>query len=298
MKGNMTQSSTKTIAVIGATGAQGGGVVRAIQERGAFNVRALSRSPESHAGLADEVVYADLTSPETLEAALADVYGVFTNTNSFGSADTDEVAQGTSAAMAAKAAGVQHYVWSTLPDVETISGGKYVVPHFTNKSRVNKVVSNARFPSHTFVEPPFYFQNLTSPMYQKVAGLDGTPSWTLPAGASAGGMHMGDISEFGNLVAGAFENTEIAGDGNYLSMAGDLLSWDDIIWTLRSQGHNIGYVEASDDPYFLRDMFSYMETYSYFGPEAVTKIADGNTVTTKPFTNFETWASKNMPVSE
>ena len=109
---------------------------------------------------------------------------------------------------------------------------------------------------------------------------------------------MGDIEEFGNLVAGAFENPDKVGDGTYLSLAGDLLSWDDITVTLRSQGHNIGYVEATEDPYFIRDMFSYMATYTYFGPDAETKIADANAVTTKPFTNFATWAGKNMPTSE
>jgi len=290
----MNQESTRTIAVIGATGAQGGGVVRALQDRGTFKVRALSRSPEAYDGLADEVVYADLTKPETLEPALSGAYGVFTNTNSFASSDTDEVAQGTSAVLAAKAAGVQHYVWSTLPNVEKISSGQFVVPHFTNKARVNQVVSEAGFPYYTFVEPPFYFQNLISPMYQKIPGPDGTPSWTMPASPSAGGMHMGDIDEFGNLVAGAFEQPEQVGNGQYLSMAGDLLSWDEIITTLQSQGHNIGYVEATEDPYFVRDMFSYMAKHTYFGPDSATKIADAIAVTTKPFTNFETWASTNM----
>lgn len=292
----MNQESTKTIAVIGATGAQGGGVVRALQDRARFKVRALSRNPEAHDDLADEVVYADLTKPETLEPALSGAYAVFTNTNSFASPDTDEIAQGTSAVRAAKAVGVQHYVWSTLPNVEKISGGQFVVPHFTNKATVNKVVSDAGFAFHTFVEPPFYFQNLISPMYPKMPGPDGTPSWMMPANASGGGMHMGDIEEFGNLVTGVFENPEQA-NGKYLSLAGELLSWDDITSTLRSQGHNIGFVEATEDPYFIRDMFSYMETYTYFGPDAVTKIADADAVTTKPFTNFETWAAENMAPS-
>jgi uncharacterized protein YbjT (DUF2867 family) len=294
----MFNKSATTIAVIGATGAQGGGVVRALQERGVFEVRALSRNPESYTGPADEVVYADLTQPETLETALGGVHGVFTNTNSFGGPDTDEVAQGTAAVEAAATAGVQHYIWSTLPNVDTISGGRFTVPHFTNKARVNKIVTSAQFPSHTFVEPPFYFQNLISPMYQKIPGPDGAPSWTVPANASARGMHMGDISELGDLVAGAFENPEKTGNGQYLSLAGDLLSWDDIIANLRSQGHNIGYVETTDDPYFVRDMFSYMETYTYFGPDAATKIALANDVTTKPFTDFETWAARNMDPSQ
>ena len=283
--------------MIGATGAQGGGVVRALQGRGLYKVRALSRNPEAHDGLADEVVYADLTKPETLETALSGAYGVFVNTNSFAGPDTDEIAQGTASVLAASAAGVQHYVWSTLPNVEKISGGQFVVPHFTNKARVNRVVSEAGFPFHTFVEPPFYFQNLISPMYQKISGPDGTPSWTIPANPSAGGMHMGDIDEFGNLVAGVFEQREEVGNGSYLSMSGDLVSWDEITATLQSQGHSIGYIESTEDPYFMRDMFSYMAKYTYFGPDAGTKIAGARAVTTEPFTNFETWASENMATS-
>ena len=108
---------------------------------------------------------------------------------------------------------------------------------------------------------------------------------------------MGDIDEFGNLVAGVFEQREEVGNGSYLSMSGDLVSWDEITATLQSQGHSIGYIESTEDPYFMRDMFSYMAKYTYFGPDAGTKIAGAMAVTTEPFTNFETWASENMATS-
>ena len=62
-------------------------------------------------GLADEVAVADLDQPETLGVALEGAYGVFANTNSFAGGDTDEVTQGTAAVEAAKAAGVEHYIW-------------------------------------------------------------------------------------------------------------------------------------------------------------------------------------------
>lgn len=93
----MTPEHKRVIAVLGATGAQGGRVVRAIQEQGDFRVRALTRNPENAAGLADEVVAADLTQPETLTAAFAGAYGVFANTNSFAGSDVDEIARGTAA---------------------------------------------------------------------------------------------------------------------------------------------------------------------------------------------------------
>ena len=73
----------RTIAVLGATGAQGQGVVRALREQGTFRVRALTRSPERAVDLAHEVAMADLTRPETLADAFDGAYGVFANTNSF-----------------------------------------------------------------------------------------------------------------------------------------------------------------------------------------------------------------------
>src|SRR2546426_1158015 len=123
MKGRtkMVSNDKKLIAVIGATGQQGGGVVRALQARGQFKVRALTRNPDKHRELAEEVVEADLGKPETLKAAFAGAHGVFLVTN-FLEAGTDELEQATAAIRAAKDAGVKHFIWSTLPNVEAISG--------------------------------------------------------------------------------------------------------------------------------------------------------------------------------
>jgi uncharacterized protein YbjT (DUF2867 family) len=259
-------------------------------------VSALTRNPDRARGLADEVVAADLTRPETLGPALEGVYGVFANTNSFGGPDTDEVAQGMAAVEAAKTAGVEHYIWSTLPNVASISDGKFNVPHFSNKAKVNDAVSSAGFKWFTFVEPPFYFQNLNTPMYPKNPGPSGTPTWSVPMQSDARGIHMGDITELGNLVAGAFEHPDTVGNGQHLSLSGDLLSWDDIVATLVSQGHALAYSQATEDPWGIRDMFAYFEAETYFGPDADEKIANARAVTTKPFTDFATWAKTNMPV--
>ena len=116
----MSSNDRKLIAVIGATGHQGGAVVRALQSGGQFRVRALTRNPEKHRELAEEVVEADLDRPETLKAAFEGAYGVFLVTN-FWEAGTDERKQATAAVRAAKNAAVKHFIWSTLPDVEAIS---------------------------------------------------------------------------------------------------------------------------------------------------------------------------------
>src|SRR5713226_2720589 len=129
----MERTNKKLIAVAGATGQQGGAVVRALQADKQFKVRALTRNPAKHRELADEVIQADLTSPETLRAAFEGAHGVFLVTNLCEEC-TDEVEQATAAVRAAKDAGVKHFVWSTLPDVDAISGGKFHVPYFTDKA--------------------------------------------------------------------------------------------------------------------------------------------------------------------
>ena len=174
----MEHKEKKLIAVIGATGQQGGGVVRALQASSQFKVRALTRNPAKHRELADEVVEADLNRPETLKAAFEGAHGVFLVTN-FWEEGTDEFKQATAAVRAAKDAGVKHFVWSTLPDVEAISGGKFHVPHFTGKAKIDRIVKEAGFAHHTFVIAPFYYQNLVGVLApQKQA--DGSVGWALP----------------------------------------------------------------------------------------------------------------------
>ena len=155
----MSSHSKKLIAVIGATGQQGGAVVRALQAQGQFNVRALTRNPGEHRGLGDEVVEGDLDRPETLEAAFEGVHGVFLVTN-FWEQGTDELKQATAAVQAAKAAGVKHFVWSTLPDVETISGGTFHVPHFTGKAKVDRIVKEAATPHREAMEEAGFREGL------------------------------------------------------------------------------------------------------------------------------------------
>src|SRR5438445_12328808 len=231
----MLSNSKKLIAVIGATGHQGGAVVRALQVGGQFKVRALTRNPDKHRDLADEVVEADLNRPETLAAAFKGAYGVFLVTMS-SLEGTDERKQGAAAVQAAKDAGVKHVVWSTLPDVEAISGGKLHVPHFTSKAKVDRIVKDAGFANHTFVVAPFFYQNLVGSLVpQKQA--DGSLGWALPLDPGVRCIHMGDIRELGNIVAGAFSQPDRAGHGEWLPLVGDFMSFNEIVGTLNRQGH-------------------------------------------------------------
>src|SRR4029077_2372015 len=220
-------NTKKLIAVVGATGQQGGAVVRALRASGHFKVRALTRNPDKHPQLADEVVATDLNRPETFKTAFAGAHGVFLVTNAW-EAGRDESRQALAAVHEAKDAGVQHFIWSMRPDVETMRRRTIEVPHFTDKANVERVVREGGFAYHTFVIAPFYYQNLLSAMTpQKQA--DGTAGWALPLDPEKRVIHMGDIAEIGRIVVGAFAQPELAGHGEHLPLVGDFLSFNEII---------------------------------------------------------------------
>jgi uncharacterized protein YbjT (DUF2867 family) len=289
------------IAVIGASGSQGGSVVRALVDRGAFRVRALTRHPDAYRGPADEVVAADLNRPETLDLAFAGAHGVFAVSN-FWEPGSDEIGQGRNAVESAKRAGVSHFVWSTLPDVETISGGKYEVAHFTSKAKVDILVRDAGFATHTFVEAPFYFENLIMNMPPSPLP-DGRVGWALPLPAEARVIHAGSIQDLGGVVAGAFENPALVGDGAYLSSAASLMSFGDIVDTLNAQGHAVAAVQVPAEVFAtffpgaeeMAQMMGYWEDYTYLGAGGDEAIALARRVSTTSSTDFADWATRNMP---
>jgi len=297
-----TNITKKLIAVIGATGQQGGGVVRALQASGRFKVRALSRNPGKHRELADEVALADLNRPETLKSAFEGAHGVFLVTNPR-EQGADERKQATAAVHVAKDAGVEHLVWSTLPNVEAISGGRFDVPHFTGKAKVDPIVKAAGFASHTFVIPPFYYQNLVGALApQKQA--DGLLGWAVPLDPEVRCIHMGDITELGNLVAGAFAQPDEAGHGEYLPLVGDFMSFNEIVEALNRQGHRFSFKQVPKEFFATRfpgaaeiaEMFSYFQDHTYLGSDSSDRIALASKIAGTQPTKFSTWARRNFPV--
>src|SRR6266568_4246600 len=292
---DMSSSGKKLIAVIGATGQQGGAVVRALRAQGQFKVRALTRHPAKHRGLGDELVEADLDRPETLKAAFEGAHGVFLVTN-FWEQGTDELKQATAAVQAAKAAGVKHFVWSTLPDVETISGGKLHVPHFTGKSRIDRIVKDAGFAHHTFVIAPFYYQNLVSLMAPQKQE-DGTLGWAIPIDPTVRGIHMGDITELGAIVAGAFAHPDQAGNGEYLPLVGDFMTFNEIVDTLNRQGHDFSFKRVPKEVFAasfpgaaeIAATFAWFEAHTYLGSDSRDRIALASKIAGRQPTKFSTW---------
>jgi uncharacterized protein YbjT (DUF2867 family) len=187
----------KVIAVVGATGAQGGGLARAIlaDRGGPFAARALTRHPESDkakalAAAGAEVVAADLDDPKSVERAFAGAYGAFCLTNFWEHFSPEkEFTQAQHMARAAKAAGVQHVIWSTLEDtrrwVPLSDGrmptlqGKYKVPHFDAKGEADELFRREGVPT-TFLLTAFYWENFIYFGSGPQPGPDGQLALTFP----------------------------------------------------------------------------------------------------------------------
>ncbi|MBI4625312.1 MAG: NmrA family NAD(P)-binding protein [Verrucomicrobia bacterium] len=192
-------NTKKIIAVAGATGAQGGGLVRAIlnDPSGAFAARALTRdvnSPKATAlaALGAEVVAADIDDVASLERAFAGAHGAYCVTFFWAHFSPEkELAEAAAMALAAKRAGLQHVIWSTLEDTRPFIPlsdtrmptlmGKYKVPHFDAKGEANALFTAAGVPV-TFLLTSFYWENFIYFGMGPKPGPDGTLAITLPIG--------------------------------------------------------------------------------------------------------------------
>src|SRR5437763_169917 len=181
----MANLNKKIIAVFGATGLQGGGVVRALRANGQFKVRAVTRNPDKHRDLADDVVAGDLD-----------------------------------------------------PAVRAI--------------------------------------------------------------------HMGDISELGHIVAGAFAHPDQVGNGAHLPLVGDFVSFNEIVVTLNRQGHKFSFKQVPAELFAsafpgaaeIANMLAYFQAHSYLGSDSREQIALANTIMGRQPTRFSSWAKANFPVHQ
>jgi uncharacterized protein YbjT (DUF2867 family) len=213
----------KIIAITGATGAQGGGVVRAIiaDKSGEFAARAITRNADSDkaralAKLGVEVVVADLDDTASLTKAFAGAHGAFCVTNFWEHFSAEkELAQAKSLAQAAKAAGVAHAIWSTLEDTRLrvpLSDARmptlkdrYKVPHFDAKGEANHFFVDAGVPT-TMLQTSFYWDNLVGFGMGPKKGEDGKLTFVLPmADKKLPGIAAEDIGKcaFGVFKRGA-----------------------------------------------------------------------------------------------
>ncbi len=254
----------KIIAVVGATGAQGGGLVRAIlaDPNGGFSARAITRNASSEKAQAlaragAEVVAANIDDQAGLAAALKGAYGAYFVTFFWEHFSPEkEQAEIRSMAAAAKAAGLKHVIWSTLEDsrqwiplsdnrMPTLMG-KYKVPHFDAKGESNKFFTELGVPT-TFLYTSFYWDNLIGFGMGPKKGPDGKLAFTLPMGdKKLPGMAAEDI---GRCAYGIFgKGSEYIGKS--VGIAGEHLTGKQMADALsQALGPDVHYNAVTPDMY-------------------------------------------------
>ncbi len=278
-------NTDKLIAVAGATGQQGGATTRHLLERG-FRVRALTRDPNSASSLklqaaGAEVVAADLANPETLRAALDGVYGVFSVQN-FWLPDVGfegEIAQGKNLADAAKAAGVQHFVYTSVGGAERNAG----VSHFDSKRIIEQHIEALGLPA-TILRPVAFMGQ-----YERDAIVSGRlPTWGIAPDRK---LQIVAVDDIGTFAAIAFERPDEF-IGQAIELAGDDLTEDEVAAVLgRVTGRTVtvdrSQPEGAPEPDAeMVAMITWFNEHGYQADiDALRKIHPG-------LKNFETWAAE------
>jgi uncharacterized protein YbjT (DUF2867 family) len=254
----------KLIAILGATGAQGGGLARAIlsDPGGEFAVRALTRDPTTPAArelasLGAEVVRADVADPASLRSAFRGVHGAFCVTFFWAHLSPErELAEARAMAEAARDAGVRHAIWSTLEDTRrwvplsdprmpTLQG-KYKVPHFDAKGEADQFFAAAGVPT-TYLLTSFYWDNFIHFGMGPKRAADGQLTLTLPMGnAKLPGIAAEDI---GRCAFGVFRK---GGDlvGKHVGIAGEHLTGFEMAAAMsRALGQPVRFQDVSPEVY-------------------------------------------------
>lgn len=254
----------KTIAVVGATGAQGGGLVRAIlADPGAgFTARAITRKPDSDkaralAAQGVEVVTADADDEASLTRAFTGAYGAYCVTNFWEHFSPEkELSQARNMAAAAKAAGLRHVIWSTLEDTRKLVPlsddrmptlmGHYKVAHYDAKGEADQLFRDAGVPT-TFLATSFYWDNFIYFGVGPKPGPDGVLAITFPLDdAKLPGIAAEDI---GKCAFGIFKRGQEF-IGRTVGIAGGHLSGAEMARAMsRALGREVKYNAITPDAY-------------------------------------------------
>jgi uncharacterized protein YbjT (DUF2867 family) len=227
--------------VTGATGKQGGAVARSLLDRG-FRIRALTRNPQKPAAqalaqLGAEIVQGDMVDRSAMDRVLKDAYGVFSMQNFYETGPEGEVKQGKTLADAAKAAGIQHFVYSSV-------GSSYretQIPHFESKWQIEKHVREVGLP-YTILRPVFFMHNWEMMREQILTG--GTLAQPLDPDKPLQQVAAEDLGAFAAL---AFERPEEWLERE-VDLAGDEQTMTEIAGTFSQvSGREIHYSQAPWD---------------------------------------------------
>jgi uncharacterized protein YbjT (DUF2867 family) len=216
------------ILITGATGNQGGAIALQLLSAG-YQVRAMTRDPQGEKArfLAEkgaQVVQGDLDDPASLERALDGAWGAYAVQNTWEAGVVREEEQGKRFAEIAYAAGIRHFVYSSVGSAHRDTG----IPHFDNKWRVEEKIRSLSFPSFTIMRPVFFMENFLSPWF-KPGIMEGKLRLALAPETGLQMIAVEDIGKFGML---AFEQHEkmngvaldIAGDRRTMPEAAEIIS--------------------------------------------------------------------------
>jgi uncharacterized protein YbjT (DUF2867 family) len=308
-------SDKKTIAVVGATGAQGGGLVRAIlnDPNGGFTVRAITRDAKSDkakelAIVGAEVVAADVDDLQSLQRAFQGAYGAYCVTFYWAHFSPEkEMAEARAMATAARDSRLQHVIWSTLEDTRqwvplsdnrmpTLMG-KYKVPHFDAKGEANRLFTELGVPT-TFLLTSFYWDNFIHFGMGPKKGPDGNLAITLPMGDKRlPGIATEDI---GRCAYGIFKRgREFI--GKTVGIAGEHLTGVQMAGALsRALGREVAYNAVLPEAYRafgfpgaddLGNMFQFKRDFEQVFCGA--RSLDVSRALNPSLQNFDTWLARN-----
>ena len=257
-------SQNKIIAVMGATGAQGGGLVRAIlnDKQGGFSARAITRNVNSDkakalAKMGAEIVQADVNDEKSIRKAFDGAYGAYCVTFYWEHFSPEkELAQAKNLAQAAKEAGVKHVIWSSLEDMRkwvplsdnrmpTLMG-KYKVPHFDAKGEANKFFTDLGLPV-TIMNTSFYWDNMIYFGMGPKKGPDGKLAITFPMGDKK--LPAMAAEDIGKCAYGIFKRGQEF-IGKTVGISGEFLTGEQMAAQLSEVlGKEIDYNSVSPEVY-------------------------------------------------
>jgi len=231
--------NTKKILVTGATGQQGGAVARHLLRQPGFSVRALTRNSAKPVARAlaqagAEIFQGNLDDPASVKQALQGAWGAFSVQNFLETGYDKEIRQGKALADAAKAAGVQHFVYTSVVSADQKTG----LPHFESKWQIEQHVHQCGLP-YTILRPAFFMQNWHSFLREPI--LDGTLPLPLHPHTRLQQISVEDIGAFAAL---AFQNPSKSA-GRTIELAGQELTVQQVAEVLtRVLGRNVNYVQV------------------------------------------------------
>jgi len=314
-------ATKKIIAVVGATGAQGGGLVRAIlsEPKGEYTARALTRDVNSDkaralASQGAEVVAADIDDVQSVKRAFKGAHGAYCVTFYWAHYKPEkELAEASAMAKAAREAGVEHVIWSTLEDTRkwvplsdnrmpTLMG-KYKVPHFDGKGEADHIFTELRLPT-TFLLTSFYWENFIHFGMGPKKGANGKLAFAMPMGDKR--LPAIASEDIGRCAYGIFKKgRELI--GKTVGISGEQLTGSQMATALtRALGQEIRYNDVSPETYRafgfpgaddLGNMFQFKRDFeAYYCGARDPKVARSLNPTLQTFDNWLAQNAKRIPL--